>query len=1006
MASRTLASLIVRIGADVTGVTAGLNTLDRRVRKTKKQFSTVTDSTLRWQSALGVLAGAAGMGIALKKTFELGAGIEETASKARTVLGPALKDAQQFLDDFANTAGLTNTQGLELVATTAAIAQGMGFGQKASAEFSKDVVTLAGDLTSFNDVPIEETSRAIQSALTGERESLKRLGIVILETDVQKRALTMTSKKTAGALTQQEKATATLALITERAGVAVGDLARTMDSPANRARKITAEFLDLRDSIATGLLPALTVVLDELDGATGGFDSLGDAITGNSAKIAAWARFVVASFKTVAKAIAAPIRIAFNLGEVLGKVLTASVQAMRGNFKGARETLGSMIGDFGDMRDSVSDVIDGFDEMRVASGEAWQTLADGATQADVLTSSLQDTAQAMREYQTAAKEASESNALTVTGRSRLQDQFHAQDLWREFFAGQNRDPSAINMPDVTPQAKAAMDGVVDVHGDAMNELIFQVENYADRFRDAVFDAAASGELSMQDLVRVFTTGFAAILKDAQKTGDRTAELLGAGLAGASIGGSSGSPLTGALGGAAAGFAIAGPVGALAGGVTGLVSGLFSQAKRAREAARIAAEAAAAEKRALFNRRQSFEEGLKGRESALAGETFALLNQREQQLNAARRLVNQGEITEDMYLRLARVLDEEMARAIEEIGRAAEEATRAMQEATRAMREDFEGRALDLFGPKGEAGKFRLNARQRQERLDAAGQSADTRALVDLVHQGERAQLAFEAQAQTVRDAASEQIAAIDRQTDVAHEQLSKAEDTLRAQERSVEITRRVVESLTAFSGGLALGPLSPLSPAAQLAEARSQFGGLSELALGGDVTAAQSLPAAGRALLEASRAFNASGVDFVQDFDRVKGIVEAVTAQFGAQLSTEERILAQLQTQTSSLRDQVSQLAAQRQAIAANATAQIAALNAAHAQEMNLLSSQLYALTQVTDAIEESTIKQDIITETLRIGFDGLAERLHSLEESTGEGQERVRRAVVDLEPDFVDFGP
>jgi hypothetical protein len=372
----TLASLVVRIGADVTGVTAGLNTLDKRTRKLKKQFTSVTDSTLTWQGALGVLAGATGLAFVAKKVFDLGAGVEETASKFNTVFGPSVQGAQKFLDEFANTAGLTVTEGRELLATTGAIVQGMGMSQAASSEFAQEIVRLSGDFSSFNNIPIAETSRAIQSALTGERESLKRLGIVILEADVQKKALAMTGKEVVGSLTQQEKATATLTLITERAGVAVGDLARTMDSPANKARKLAAQVLTVRDSLAHALLPAMAVVLEELGaiGGDSGFAGLSHKIRQADADIAAWAKFAVETFKTVALAIAAPVRIAFNLGEVLGKVLVAAAQAMTGNFEGARETLGSMVGDFGDMRDAITNVIAGFDNMRVASGAAWQTV--------------------------------------------------------------------------------------------------------------------------------------------------------------------------------------------------------------------------------------------------------------------------------------------------------------------------------------------------------------------------------------------------------------------------------------------------------------------------------------------------------------------------------------------------------------------------------------------------------------------------------------------------------
>lgn len=375
----TLASLVVKIGADVTGVTAGMNTLDKRTRSLKAQFGSLKDSTLTWQGALGVLAGATGLAFAAKKAFDLGAAVEETASKFNTVFGPSVGGAQQFLDEFASTAGLTITKGRELLATTGAIAQGMGMSQAASASFAEEIVRLSADFASFNNVPIADTSKAIISALTGERESLKRLGIVINEADVQSRALAMTGKATAGALTQQEKATATLAIITERAGVAVGDLDRTMDSPANRARKLAADIMSLRDALAHALLPAFSVVLGELGKVAGsdGFTGLSQKVADSGGRIAAWAKFAVEAFKVVASAIAAPIRIAFNLGQALGELGNIVYNMVLGRFAEARAAAARMGDAFGDIDDAVGDVNEGFDRLRIASGTAWQTMATG-----------------------------------------------------------------------------------------------------------------------------------------------------------------------------------------------------------------------------------------------------------------------------------------------------------------------------------------------------------------------------------------------------------------------------------------------------------------------------------------------------------------------------------------------------------------------------------------------------------------------------------------------------
>ncbi len=234
----------------------------RDIQKSRTATERLRHELTKTRSVVGLMAGAAGFGLAAKRVFEIGAAAEETASKFRTVFGDSTNEVQGFIDRFGTLAGLSQEQAQSVLATTGSIVQGMGFASQASARFSQEVVQLAGDLSSFNNIPIEETSLAIQAALTGEREQLKRLGIVIREADVQQRALAVSGKASASALTQQEKATATLQLITERAGVAVGDLARTQDSAANRARALGAMLRTIRDEIAVALLPVLSKVVE------------------------------------------------------------------------------------------------------------------------------------------------------------------------------------------------------------------------------------------------------------------------------------------------------------------------------------------------------------------------------------------------------------------------------------------------------------------------------------------------------------------------------------------------------------------------------------------------------------------------------------------------------------------------------------------------------------------------------------------------------------------------
>lgn len=257
-------------------------------RGLRTRLGDITRSIFNVQNALrGAFVVTAGL--ALKRVFELGSGLGETRSRFVTVFGPqAVKELDAFIGTFARMAGVSRTVAEEMLGTTGAIAQGLGFAQDASAEFAQSVFRLAADLGSFNNLPTADVLQRINAALTGERESLKRLGVVILETDVQERALLNTRKRAVGSLTQQEKATATLQLITEKAGVAVGDLERTSDSAANKWKQLGAIFTDVRDNIAAALVPQLERLVDRALEAAGGADGLAESVgekLGKAAKV-------------------------------------------------------------------------------------------------------------------------------------------------------------------------------------------------------------------------------------------------------------------------------------------------------------------------------------------------------------------------------------------------------------------------------------------------------------------------------------------------------------------------------------------------------------------------------------------------------------------------------------------------------------------------------------------------------------------------------------------------
>ena len=185
-----------------------------------------------------------------KSLFLLNSSIAETASKFSTVWGTAADNLREFSDEFAELSGLSRRVTQDFIATLGAMIKGMGASIPLASDLSKTIIGLVGDLTSFHDVPLEETFNALRSGITGEAEPLKRFGIILSENEVQLRALINTGKESATQLTALEKVVARVQLIYEKSGDALGDLGRTQDSNSNKTRQLSGAWQTLRETFA------------------------------------------------------------------------------------------------------------------------------------------------------------------------------------------------------------------------------------------------------------------------------------------------------------------------------------------------------------------------------------------------------------------------------------------------------------------------------------------------------------------------------------------------------------------------------------------------------------------------------------------------------------------------------------------------------------------------------------------------------------------------------------
>jgi hypothetical protein len=272
------------------------------------------------------------------KSIRLATDFEEANSKLFTVFSDVSNEASKMRQNLVDSFGLSKKAATELLGSTGDLLTGFGFSQQSALELSNSVQELAVDLASFTNFSggAEGASAALTKALLGERESVKSLGISILEADVKAKVLELTQQGLTFETERQAKAYATLLIAQQQSKNASGDFARTQDQLANRQRRLLAVFEDIQVILGQTLTPILNDMAGALlENAQGVRDFL-ESTEG------------VELLASIFAGISAGVQVAKTAFSELADIVTENLE---GAFDGIMESLGSL---FEEMQGNIS----------------------------------------------------------------------------------------------------------------------------------------------------------------------------------------------------------------------------------------------------------------------------------------------------------------------------------------------------------------------------------------------------------------------------------------------------------------------------------------------------------------------------------------------------------------------------------------------------------------------------------------------------------------------------
>lgn len=247
-----------KAAADLKKVGTESEGAGKKSETAKDKFSSF-GSTITNLVGAGALLGLANQAVRFgKEAIMAASNAAEMQSKFNIVFGDVGGKVTQQLQDFATATGASRFELMGMAATLGDTFKPMGYTADEAGKLSVQMVKLATDLSSFNNIPVAEALQRIQGGLIGNHENLLKFGVLINEASLKEELMRMGADNLTGAQLNQAKVQARLNILMAGTTDAQGDAVRTADGFANSSRALGSAIGDLQVVLGNALLPAAT----------------------------------------------------------------------------------------------------------------------------------------------------------------------------------------------------------------------------------------------------------------------------------------------------------------------------------------------------------------------------------------------------------------------------------------------------------------------------------------------------------------------------------------------------------------------------------------------------------------------------------------------------------------------------------------------------------------------------------------------------------------------------
>ena len=188
----------------------------------------------------------------------------EATDLFHNAMGNLSGEADTLISKMQGLLDVDPTKAMTYMATIQSLGTSFGLTSDKAYVLSKNLTQLAYDEGSYWNKDVAETFTAMSSAISGEIEPIRRLGIDLSQARLQQELLALGFNKQVSSLSQADKAVLRYIAIMKQTTNVQGNLAQTIQSPANQIKILKAQLDMLAKSVGSLLYPALKSILPPL----------------------------------------------------------------------------------------------------------------------------------------------------------------------------------------------------------------------------------------------------------------------------------------------------------------------------------------------------------------------------------------------------------------------------------------------------------------------------------------------------------------------------------------------------------------------------------------------------------------------------------------------------------------------------------------------------------------------------------------------------------------------